>query len=173
MDQAEEKEIKKKAIQYIKDTYNKEYEVSDVTKDFLSGQIYTVEGNIKDDKNTYVAIIMEQNEIRDTYVETLWTEELKPKITSGAYDKLIRNYRFNDDVVGSVGYRLGETYDIDKDGKVTLDEGLDNKLNINVLSGSHGISNFTTGYDEDTKEKLDTPIPNLYEKNNGNIAPRE
>jgi hypothetical protein len=95
------------------------------------------------------------------------------KESTGAYDKLIRNYRFNDDVVGSVGYRLGETYDIDKAGKVTLDEGLDNKLNINVFSGSHGISNFTTGYDEDTKEKLDTPIPNLYEKNNGNIAPRE
>jgi hypothetical protein len=82
MDRAEEKEIKEKAIQYIKDTYNKDFEVSEVSKDLFTGQTYSVEGNIKDAKNTYVEIIMEPNEIRDTYVETLWTEELTPKITS-------------------------------------------------------------------------------------------
>ena len=95
------------------------------------------------------------------------------KESTGAYDKLIRNYRFNDDVVGSVGYRLGETYDIDKDGKVELDKGLDNKLNINLFSGSHGISNFTTDMMKKKKEKLDTPIPDIYDKNNGNLASRE
>jgi hypothetical protein len=82
MNRAEEKEIKEKAIQYIKDTYNKDYEVSEVRKDLFTGKTYTVEGNIKDGQNTYVAIIMEPNEIRDTYVATLWTEELKPKTTS-------------------------------------------------------------------------------------------
>ncbi|WP_232337702.1 hypothetical protein, partial [Thermoactinomyces sp. CICC 23799] len=46
------------------------------------GQTYTVRGNVKDQKNTQVSIIMEPNEIRDTYVAALWTEELKPKITS-------------------------------------------------------------------------------------------
>jgi hypothetical protein len=82
MDKAEEKEIKAKAIQYIKDTYNKDFEVSEVSKDRFIGQTYTVRGNVKDQKNTQVSIIMEPNEIRDTYVAALWTEELKPKITS-------------------------------------------------------------------------------------------
>ncbi len=86
-------------------------------------------------------------------------------------DELIRNYRFNDDVFGSLGYRLGETYDISKEGNIELDEGLDNKLNLNALSGSHTISNFTTGYDSKTREKLDTPIPKLY-REDGNIWPR-
>ncbi len=82
IDQAEEKKIKEKAIQYIKDTYNKDFEVSEVSKDRFTGQNYTVRGNIKDEKNTQVSVIMEQGEIRDTYVGTLWTEELKPKMTT-------------------------------------------------------------------------------------------
>ncbi|MBA4835043.1 hypothetical protein H1R82_00060, partial [Thermoactinomyces intermedius] len=82
MDWSEEKKIKEKAIQYIKDTYNKDFKVSDVSKDRFTGQTYTVRGNVKDQKNTQVSVIMEPNEIRDTYVETLWTEELTPKITS-------------------------------------------------------------------------------------------
>jgi hypothetical protein len=82
MDWSEEKKIKEKAIQYIKDTYNKDFEVSEVSKDRFTGQTYTVRGNVKDQKNTQVSIIMEPNEIRDTYVAALWTEELKPKITS-------------------------------------------------------------------------------------------
>ncbi|MBH8600928.1 hypothetical protein [Thermoactinomyces sp. CICC 23799] len=82
IDQAEKKKIKEKAIQYIKDTYNKDFKVSEVSKDRFTGQTYTVRGNVKDQKNTQVSIIMEPNEIRDTYVATLWTEELKPKITS-------------------------------------------------------------------------------------------
>lgn len=82
MDKAEDKEIKEKAIQYIKNTYNKEFEISEVSKDRFTGQTYTVRGNIKDEKNTQVSVIMEPNEIRDTYVASLWTEELKPKITS-------------------------------------------------------------------------------------------
>lgn len=93
------------------------------------------------------------------------------KELTGSYDELIRNYRFNDDVFGSLGYRLGETYDISKEGNIELDEGLDNKLNLNALSGSHTISNFTTGYDSKTREKLDTPIPKLY-REDGNIWPR-
>jgi hypothetical protein len=82
MDWSEEKKIKEKAIQYIKDTYNKDFKVSDVSKDRFTGQTYTVRGNVKDQKNTQVSIIMEPNEIRDTYVAALWTEELKPKIKS-------------------------------------------------------------------------------------------
>lgn len=83
MDQAEEKEIKEKAVQYIKEKYQKEYEVSEVVKNPATGQSYTIRGNIKDDQNTRVTVIMElPDEIRDTYVGTLWTEELKPEITA-------------------------------------------------------------------------------------------
>ncbi|MBA4595257.1 hypothetical protein H2C64_00060, partial [Thermoactinomyces vulgaris] len=62
INQAEEKKIKEKAIQYIKDTYNKDFKVSDVSKDRFTGQTYTVRGNVKDQKNTQVSIIMEPNE---------------------------------------------------------------------------------------------------------------
>ena len=82
MDKAEEKEIKEKAIRYIKDTYNKDFEVSEVSKDLFTGQTYSIEGNIKDDQNTSVLIIIEPNGIRDSYVDELWTEELKPTITT-------------------------------------------------------------------------------------------
>jgi hypothetical protein len=148
MDKAEEKEIKEKAIRYIKDTYNKEYEVSDVTKDFLSGQIYTVEGNIKDDKNTYVAIIMEQNEIRDTYVETLWTEELKPKITS-----LVQKH-FDERKIEHIAYSNGPKKD-KYTGEIpsvfeVLKNGVDPEYKLNVTlrvyeqNGQYeqGIKNF-------------------------------
>ena len=148
LDLAEEKEIKEKAIRYIKDTYNKEYEVSDVTKDFLSGQIYTVEGNIKDDKNTYVAIIMEQNEIRDTYVETLWTEELKPKITS-----LVQKH-FDERKIEHIAYSNGPKKD-KYTGEIpsvfeVLKNGVDPEYKLNVTlrvyeqNGQYeqGIKNF-------------------------------
>ena len=82
MDKAEEKEIKEEAIQYIKNTYNKEFEISEVSKDRFTGQTYTIRGYIRDEKNTLVSVIIEPNEIRDTYVGSLWTEELKPKMTS-------------------------------------------------------------------------------------------
>lgn len=83
LDQAEEKEIKEKAIQYIKDKYQKEYVVSEVVKNPATGQAYTIRGNIKDDQNTRVTVIIElPDEIRDTYVGKLWSEELKPEITS-------------------------------------------------------------------------------------------
>jgi hypothetical protein len=82
IDQAEEKKIKEKAIQYIKDTYKKDFEVSEVSKDLFTGQTYSVKGNIKDDQNTSVLIIIEPDGIRDSYVDELWTEELKPTITT-------------------------------------------------------------------------------------------
>jgi hypothetical protein len=87
----------------------------------------------------------------------------------GAYDDLIRNYRYKDDLVGSFGYRPGKTYNILPDGSVELAEdtkGLDNKIN---LSWGHSISNFTG---DDDGKKVDTPIVNLYGED-GNIMPRK
>jgi hypothetical protein len=86
----------------------------------------------------------------------------------GNYDDLIRNYRFDHDLVGSLGYHPGETYDISKDGKVTEDKGLDNQLGWKF--SSHSISNFT-GYDDEKHTNVDTPIVKDYDKD-GNIAPR-
>ncbi|WP_220184031.1 hypothetical protein [Thermoactinomyces mirandus] len=89
---------------------------------------------------------------------------------AGAFDGLIRNYRYNDDIVGSLGYRPGETYEIESDGSVHRaedEDGLDNQLGLNPFS--HSITNFT-GIDDDGN-KVDTPIPDVYDED-GNIAPR-
>ncbi|MGA8943148.1 MAG: hypothetical protein WB502_10585 [Thermoactinomyces sp.] len=89
---------------------------------------------------------------------------------AGAYDGLIRNYRYNDDTIGSLGYRPGVTYEIESDGSVHRaedEDGLDNQLGLSP--SSHSITNFT-GIDDDGN-KVDTPIPDVYDEN-GNIRPR-
>jgi len=86
----------------------------------------------------------------------------------GNYDQLIRNYEYNHDLVGELGYRPGESYHIDDKGNVTKDEALDNdllKANINVES-THGIKYFTA---EEQGKKVQTPI--TYDEK-GNIVPR-
>ncbi|MBH8605690.1 hypothetical protein [Thermoactinomyces sp. CICC 10522] len=85
----------------------------------------------------------------------------------GNYDKLIRNYRYDHDLVGSLGYHPGKTYEISDNGKVTEDKGLDNQLGLNF--GSHGIKNFT-GYD-DEGNAVETPILKDYDEK-GNIVKR-
>ncbi|MBA4496552.1 DUF2974 domain-containing protein [Paenactinomyces guangxiensis] len=89
----------------------------------------------------------------------------------GNYDGLIRNYNFDHDLVGGVGYRPGETYHIDEHGKTQEDEGLDNDLlNMNIDAGStHSIKNFT-GKTDDGKP-FDSPLPEAYDEN-GNFVPR-
>ncbi|MEK4799767.1 hypothetical protein NYE37_12685 [Thermoactinomyces sp. FSL K6-2592] len=148
MDWSEEKKIKEKAIQYIKDTYNKDFKVSDVSKDRFTGQTYTVRGNVKDQKNTQVSVIMEQNEIRDTYVETLWTEELKPKITS-----LVQKH-FDERKIEHIAYSNGPKKD-KYTGEIpsvfeVLKNGVDPEYKLNVTlrvyeqNGQYeqGIKNF-------------------------------
>lgn len=82
MDQAEEKQLKEQAIQYIQKKYNKEFEVIEVIKGRVTGTI-RVRGIVKDGRDTNTTVFWERpDEIDDTYVTTLWTEELKPEITS-------------------------------------------------------------------------------------------
>ncbi|MBA4601809.1 hypothetical protein [Thermoactinomyces mirandus] len=83
MDQAEEQKVRELAIDYTKKTYNKQFQVLEVSKNKATGQSYLIRGIIKDGKDTEITVILElPNEIRDTYVTTLWTEELKPEMTS-------------------------------------------------------------------------------------------
>ncbi|SEM94248.1 Protein of unknown function [Lihuaxuella thermophila] len=106
-------------------------------------------------------------------VNMLDPDNRKQTINEGLdnYDDLIRNYNYDHDLVGGVNYRPGETYVIDKQGQVTEDEGLDNGIfDANLDIGSHSISNFT-GYDDKTKQQVDTPLLDQYGED-GNIAPR-
>ncbi|MGA8941552.1 MAG: hypothetical protein WB502_02385 [Thermoactinomyces sp.] len=107
------------------------------------------------------------------YAENMRDPQLRAEAANeiaGTYDKLIRNYRYDDDLVGSVGYRPGETYEIESDGRVEKNDGLDNQLGFGW--GSHGIDNFT-GYDREKGEYVDvhSPIPDLYGED-GNIKQR-
>jgi hypothetical protein len=97
--------------------------------------------------------------------------EIAANEIAGKYEGLIRNYRYNDDLVGTLGYRPGETYEIESDGSVRrVDEltGLDNQIGLGL--SSHGISNFT-GYDRGERKTVDTPIPDIYDED-GNIVKR-
>ncbi|MBA4601817.1 hypothetical protein [Thermoactinomyces mirandus] len=101
MDQAEEKQLKEQAIQYIQKKYNKEFEVIEVDKGRVTGTIY-IDGVVKDGEDTSISIIWKKNDsIDDTYVSTLWTEELKPEITS------ILNKHFEVRRVQSITYSNG------------------------------------------------------------------
>ena len=104
MDQEEEKQIKERAVQYIKRKYHKEFEVSEVSKGQAAGLI-RVRGKVKDGKDTEVTVIWEKdNEIKDTYVIALWRQELSPKITS-----MLNKYM---DVrrIESISYSNGKRY---------------------------------------------------------------
>ncbi|SDY04501.1 DUF2974 domain-containing protein [Thermoactinomyces sp. DSM 45892] len=96
---------------------------------------------------------------------------------AGNFDGLIRNYNSYEDVVGSVGYRPGETYVIDRKGEVTHKKGLDNNIAKGIESSinngvieNHAMSNFTGEVDG---KPVSTPIASIYKKNNGNIVPRK
>ncbi|SFX00635.1 Protein of unknown function [Thermoactinomyces sp. DSM 45891] len=96
---------------------------------------------------------------------------------AGNFDGLIRNYNSYEDVVGSVGYRPGETYVIDRKGEVTHKKGLDNNIMKGIESSinngvteNHTMSNFTGEVDG---KPVSTPITSIYTKNNGNIVPRK
>jgi hypothetical protein len=79
MSQEEEKQLKEKAIKYIKEKYNKDFEVSEVSKGQAAGLI-RVRGVVKDGKDTEATVFWEKpDEMDDTYVTRLWTEELKSK----------------------------------------------------------------------------------------------
>jgi hypothetical protein len=104
MSQEEEKQLKEKAIKYIKEKYNKDFEVSEVSKGQAAGLI-RVRGKVKDGKDTEVTVIWEKdNEIKDTYVIALWRQELSPKITS-----MLNKYM---DVrrIESISYSNGKRY---------------------------------------------------------------
>ena len=95
--------------------------------------------------------------------------EIAENEKAGAYDDLIRNYRYKDDLIGSFGYRPGKTYNILPDGSIEEaddEDGLDNSLK---MSWGHEMANFT-GYDDG--KKIETPVVDLYGKD-GNIVPRE
>jgi hypothetical protein len=82
MEQQEQKEIREKAIEYIRGKYNKEFEVTKVSIGQVTGLV-RVRGVVKDGKDTEATVFWEKpDEMDDTYVTRLWTEELKPKITS-------------------------------------------------------------------------------------------
>ncbi|MBA4601811.1 hypothetical protein [Thermoactinomyces mirandus] len=82
MDQAEEKQLKEQAIQYIQKKYNKKFEVTEVVKGRVAGTI-RIRGIMKDGRDTDTTVFWEKpDEMDDTYITTLWTEELKPEITS-------------------------------------------------------------------------------------------
>lgn len=112
------------------------------------------------------------------FINMLSPENRKEAVNEklGNYDKLIRNYRFDDDVVGSLGYRPGTTYDISREGEKIEDKGLDNHIwDSNpigdIVEGSHSIKNFT-GYDDKHGKEIDTPILKLFDKD-GNLVKRK
>ena len=89
--------------------------------------------------------------------------EIAEKEKAGAYDELIRNYKYKDDLIGSFGYRPGKTYNILPDGSIEEaddEDGLDNRMK---LKWGHEITNFT--------DNSNSPIPDIYDKD-GNISPR-
>ena len=80
MTQEEEKQLKEKAVQYIKDKYHQAFEVREVTKGQAAGLI-RVRGFVKDGKDTEATVFWKkEEEMDDTYLTELWTKELTPRI---------------------------------------------------------------------------------------------
>ena len=101
MYQLEDEELKEKAIQYIKERYQKEFEVKEINKGRVTGTVY-VDGIVQDGKNTEASIIWERNgQVGDTYVSSLWGDELKSKIESIANKHM--EVRRIEDIVYSSG----------------------------------------------------------------------
>lgn len=103
MTQTEEKKVKEAAIQYIKNRYNKGFEVKQVSKDHVFGGYYIIEGYMEDGKNTQVYITGNPpNDFDDTYVARLWENELEPRI------KGIAEQSFDLRLMKPVGYSSGK-----------------------------------------------------------------
>jgi hypothetical protein len=101
MYQLEDEELKEKAAQYIKEKYQKEFEVKGINRGRVTGTVY-VDGIVKDGKDTETSIIWERNgQVGDTYVSVLWTNELKPKIEALANKHM--EVRRIEDIVYSSG----------------------------------------------------------------------
>lgn len=84
MDQAEEKKAIEIAVQHIKKTYNKEFEVTDVDHTQVMESRYLIRGIVKDGKDTQATVYwtLPENTIKDSYVLNFWDNELEPKIKS-------------------------------------------------------------------------------------------
>ncbi|WP_143123656.1 hypothetical protein [Thermoactinomyces sp. DSM 45892] len=99
----EEQKVKEQASQYIKGKYHKEFTVQEISKNRVTGASYDVSGTIQDGKNTPVIVMLEaSNEPIDTYIHTLFSNELTPhikKVASQIFDlrsmedNLTYNYR--------------------------------------------------------------------------------
>ncbi|MBA4496407.1 hypothetical protein ACFO25_00665 [Paenactinomyces guangxiensis] len=77
----EEKKVKEASVNYIKTTYGKGYVVEEVRKDHVFGETYFINGYIEDGKKTPVALFWTPPDpFQDTYVDRLWTNELRPQI---------------------------------------------------------------------------------------------
>ncbi|SFX46035.1 hypothetical protein SAMN04487866_10895 [Thermoactinomyces sp. DSM 45891] len=76
----EEHKVKESTVQYIQEKYGKEFVITKVTKGRILGD-YNIHGTIKDGKNTPVFVGLEPpKKFSDTYVDHLFTAELRPSI---------------------------------------------------------------------------------------------
>lgn len=83
VNQVGEEELRQKAIQHIKETYNKEFEVTKVECVSKFGASCFITGKVKDGKDTEITVYwLPPDGIKDDYVLTLWDEELEPEIKS-------------------------------------------------------------------------------------------
>ncbi|MBA4552014.1 MULTISPECIES: hypothetical protein [Thermoactinomyces] len=101
MSQEEKKQLKDKAVQHIKSTYNKEFVVTKVecVREFNSNCFIT--GNVKDENNTEITVYWMPPEIKDDYVLVKWDQELEPKI------KEISNKHFEIKRIETISYTNG------------------------------------------------------------------
>lgn len=76
----EEQKVRDAAVQYIQDTYQKEFVIEEINKDQVFGNSYDINGYIKDGKNTPVYITGKPGDFQDSYVSQLWTDELTPHL---------------------------------------------------------------------------------------------
>lgn len=81
--QVGEEELREKAVQHIKETYHKEFEVTKVECVRKFGTSCFITGKVKDRKDTEIRVYwLPPDGIKDDYVLTLWDEELEPEIKS-------------------------------------------------------------------------------------------
>ncbi|MGA8941551.1 MAG: hypothetical protein WB502_02380 [Thermoactinomyces sp.] len=81
--QVGEEELRQKAVQHIKETYHKEFEVTKVECVRKFGASCFIRGKVKDGKNTEITVYwLPPDGIKDDYVLKLWNKELEPEIKS-------------------------------------------------------------------------------------------